>query len=80
MRIRIRGTKVDINWGTLIHVLFGLLAVFLHQEWVFTVIFLFKQYVDLHGGEASDECSGDIAEYSVGLVLGILVRRVLAFA
>lgn len=65
---------IDLNWGTLIHVIFGLLAAFLRQECLFTLIFLFKQVVDLIGGESSSECSGDVAEYTIGLVVAMLIR------
>jgi hypothetical protein len=77
VELKIFGTEIDLNWGSFIHIVFGLLAVFLRQEWLFTIIFLFKQGVDLFGGEASSECSGDVAEYCIGLVTGLLLRLIL---
>jgi hypothetical protein len=74
VKLKIFGTTIDLNFGSLVHVVFGLIAVFLRQEWLFTVIFLFKQGVDLVGGEASSECSGDVAEYACGLIIGLLLR------
>jgi hypothetical protein len=79
LRVRILNTKVDLDLGSLVHVVFGLLAAFLHQELVFTIIFLFKQGVDLAGGEAKPECSGDVAEYACGLIVGLLLRAFLPF-
>ncbi len=69
----IRNTEVDLNFGTLIHILFGFLAAIFHKEWLFTAIFLFKQTVDLYGGEKSFEACGDIVEYCIGLVTGLFL-------
>lgn len=77
IKIRILGIKIGLDWGSLVHVVFGLLAALLHQEWLSTIIFLFKQAVDLYGGEESSETSGDVAEYTIGLVSGLVVKVVL---
>ena len=74
----VRATKIGLNWYDALHVLFGFLAVSLRREWLFTIIFLFKQLVDFLGGENPAECGGDVAEYSVGLVLGLIFKNMLA--
>jgi hypothetical protein len=56
------------------HVLFGLLASLLNQEWLFTAIYLFYQLVDLIGGESPEEVKRDIVEYALGLLVGLFVR------
>jgi ABC-type Co2+ transport system permease subunit len=38
-------------------------------------VFLFKQAVDLRGGERPKETSGDVAEFVAGLLTGWLVAR-----
>jgi hypothetical protein len=56
------------------HVLFGLLASLLNQEWLFTLIYITYQLVDLIGGESPEELKGDIVEYALGLLAGLLVE------
>ncbi|MEM3646593.1 MAG: hypothetical protein QW334_00410 [Thermofilum sp.] len=70
--ILIRSTRVKPDYGSIVHFIFGVLAVLLNQIPVFTAIFLFKQAVDLVTGEHGDEVSGDVAEYSAGLILMLL--------
>ena len=73
-RIRILGTEIKLDWGSIIHLIFGMMAILLRQEWLFTVIFLFKQAIDVYGGEPTEEASGDIAEYCTGLTAGMLAK------
>jgi len=70
---RITVLKPDL--GSVAHVIFGLLAALLHAEYLFTAIFLVKQVGDaLLAGEDWAETSGDLVEYSVGLVAGLFLR------
>lgn len=74
---RIYKTIIEFKKGMLYHILFGFLGATLGYVWLFTLIFLFKQMLDLIDGEPPARVSGDVAEYSVGLILGLLVSRVL---
>jgi ABC-type Co2+ transport system permease subunit len=69
--------EVRFDWGALIHFVFGLLSGWLGpwQSAVAAAVFLFKQAVDLKGGERSAEASGDVAEFAAGLLTGWLVAR-----
>ena len=42
---------------------------------VAAAVFLFKQAVDVGGGERPEEASGDVAEFAAGLLAGWLVAR-----
>ena len=77
----IRKTRITRDWGLLFHFLFGFLATFLGHPWLFTLIFLFKQLIlDLMaGGEDPSIVSGDLAEYSAGLVAGAIAKLLLKF-
>ena len=71
-------TKITLDGGTLVHFIFGLLALLLDQAWLFTVIFLTKQMIDLAWGhEEPSETGGDIAEYSLGVVIGLVLMKLL---
>lgn len=69
--------EVRFDWGALIHFVFGLLSGWLGpwQSAVAAAVFLFKQAVDLKGGERSEEASGDVAEFAARLLTGWLVAR-----
>jgi hypothetical protein len=70
-----RVTAIRPDLGSVAHVVFGLLAALLYAEYLFTAIFLVKQLGDaLLAGEDWTEASGDLAEYSVGLVAGLFLR------
>jgi hypothetical protein len=56
------------------HFALGFLASMLNQEWLFTVIYITYQLVDLIGGESPEELKGDIVEYALGLLAGLLVE------
>jgi hypothetical protein len=71
-------TRISFDLGTIAHLIFGFLAVFFHYEFLFTLIFIFKQVVDVYGGEDVEETSGDIAVYCFGLVVGVIVLRLLS--
>jgi len=70
-------TDISLDWGTLVHFVFGLLAVFLGYEYLFSAIFCLKQLIDYHAGEDYGETSGDIAEFALGLVVGGLILSIL---
>jgi ABC-type Co2+ transport system permease subunit len=71
------GMEVRFDWGALVHFVFGLLSGWLGpwQSAVAEAVFLFKQAVDLKGGERPEEASGDVAEFAAGLLAGWLVTR-----
>jgi len=75
--VRAFRTEVRFDWGTLVHFVYGLLSGWLGpwQSLLAAAIFLFKQAVDLKGGERPEETSGDVAEFAAGLLTGWLVAR-----
>ena len=74
---RTRQTKVSLDWGSIIHILFGLLATMLNMEYLFTAIFLVKQLGDAYFlGEDWADTSGDIVEYVIGLIIGLCLKWV----
>ena len=80
MAVRAFRTEVRFDWGTLVHFVYGLLSGWLGpwQSAVATAVFLFKQAVDVRGGERPEETSGDVAEFAAGLLAGWLVARLSA--
>ena len=70
-------TEIKFDWGTVVHFLYGLLSGWLGawQSAVATFIFIFKQALDVKGGENTSETSGDIAEFASGLLVGWLLAR-----
>jgi ABC-type Co2+ transport system permease subunit len=70
-------TEVRLDWGALVHFVFGLLSGWLGpwQSAVATAVFIFKQAVDVRGSERPEEASGDVAEFAAGLLTGWLVAR-----
>jgi len=61
------------------HVFYGIAAGVLYPE-LMTLIFLFKQYFDWKSHkEAWKDTSRDITEFSIGLILGFILRRFLSF-
>jgi hypothetical protein len=74
VKVKIFGTTIDLGFGSLVHVAFGIVATIFGKELVFSLLFVIKQIIDLVGGEKPDETSGDIAEFACGLVLGCLLR------
>ncbi|MCC6051599.1 MAG: hypothetical protein LM580_12880, partial [Thermofilum sp.] len=66
MAVKAFRTEVKFDWGALVHFVFGLLSGWLGpwQSAVAAAIFLFKQAVDLRGGERPEEASGDVAEFA----------------
>ena len=77
MAVRAFRTEVRFDWGSLVHFVYGLLSGWLGpwQSAVAAAVFLFKQAVDLKGGERPEETSGDVAEFAAGLLVGWLVAR-----
>jgi hypothetical protein len=70
-----RITAIRPDFGSVAHVVFGLLAALLYAEYLFTAIFLVKQLGDaLLAGEDWAETSGDLVEYAIGLVAGLFLR------
>jgi len=72
-----RPKATEIDFGTFAHFLFGFLGGILDASYLFTGIFVFKQYMDWRAGEDWPETSGDIAEFSSGLVFGLIVKQFL---
>jgi len=72
-----RGTEITLDFGTIFHFLFGFLGGVLDASYLFAGIFLFKQFWDFKEGEEWAETSGDIAEFSSGLVAGLIMKRFL---
>jgi len=70
-------TIIDVRKGMIFHILFGLLAGILGCKLVFTLIFLFKQVLDLLSGEDPSIVSGEVAEYASGLIAGLIIRMVV---
>jgi hypothetical protein len=70
----VRKTRTAFDWGFVMHVLYGFLSVQFGQEWLFTVIFLFKQALDYIAGEDAAETSGDILEYAAGMILALSLK------
>jgi hypothetical protein len=74
---RTRQTIISLDWGSVFHVLFGFWAVLLNMEYLFTAIFLVKQFGDAYFlGEDWGETSGDIVEYVIGLIIGLWLKWV----
>jgi len=72
-------TKLTLDWGTLAHLVWGLLACLLDQLWLFSLLYVLKQIGDFHAGEPWEETSGDLVEYSGALVAGLILRQVGVF-
>jgi hypothetical protein len=70
-------TEVRLDWSALVYFVHGLLSGWLGswQSAVAAAAFLFKQAVDLRGGEKPEETSGDVAEFAAGLLAGWLVAQ-----
>jgi len=75
--MRVHGTQVIFDLGTIFHFLFGFLGGILDASYLFAGIFLFKQFWDFKEGEEWAETSGDIVEFSSGLVVGLIVKQFL---
>jgi len=72
--MRSRRTSVRLDFGSVVHVVFGFLAAILHQEWLLTTIFLVKQILDFLDCEDAAETSGDIVEFVAGMLLGWFIQ------
>lgn len=70
-------TTVKLDLGSVVHFIFGALAALLREEVLFTAIFLVKQLLDVYGGEDPAEASGDIAEFTAGLIVGLFIARII---
>lgn len=75
MRIQISKAEISLDWESAAHFIFGILAVFLSREWLFTAIFALKQCIDYHSGEDSSEVGGDIVEFVAGIILALILMR-----
>jgi len=60
--------------ASIMHTALGFVAVLWHIEVATTLVYLLYQYIDR---ESASEKKGDLVEYSVGLILGALVRWAL---
>jgi len=75
--MRDHGTRVIFDLETIFHFLFGFLGGILDASYLFTGIFVFKQYMDWRTSEDWPETSGDIAEFSTGLIAGLIAKQFL---
>jgi hypothetical protein len=65
--------RIKLDLGSIIHVIYGILAVVLHSEILFTVLFIAKQAIDLYGEEDPSETSTDLVEYAAGIVIAKVI-------
>ncbi|MEM1588976.1 MAG: hypothetical protein QXT26_06710 [Thermoproteota archaeon] len=73
--------EIDMDAGTFVHALFGFLGVILGRALkqlpfvvsLFSILFVLKQLLDVYGGEVPKVTGGDIAEYSTGLIVGLII-------
>jgi len=72
-----KGTEITLGFASIAHFFFGFLGGVLDASYLFTGIFLFKQFWDFKEGEEWAETSGDIAEFASGLVVGLIVKHFL---
>ncbi|MBS7642778.1 MAG: hypothetical protein QW374_04910 [Candidatus Bathyarchaeia archaeon] len=70
---RILNTIIEFRHGVIFHILFGFIGAVLGYPWLFSLIFIFKQILDLIDGDPPARISGEVAEYTLGLILGLLV-------
>jgi len=70
-------TEISLDWGSVAHFLFGFLGGILDASYLFTGIFVFKQLWDFREGEEWAETSGDVSEFSSGLVVGLIAKQFL---
>jgi len=75
--MKVHGTRVISDLGTIFHFLFGFLGGILDTSYLFAGIFVFKQYMDWRTGEDWPETSGDIAEFAAGLIAGLIAKQFL---
>lgn len=64
-----------IDYRDVIHFMFGVLAVLLGREMVFTLIFMFYQMFERF--ESDRAKLGDVIEYTIGLLTGIFIKHFL---
>jgi len=71
-------TKITLDSGTVCHVAYGVLGPLLHSEHIFSAIFVLKQCGDyLFSQEEWPESAGDITEYCIGMITGLILRSIL---
>jgi len=71
--------KIAPDSGTICHVAFGILGPLFHSEHIFSAIFVLKQCGDyLFSKEEWAESAGDITEYCIGMITGLVLRTLLA--
>ena len=59
------------------HFLYGFIGALLGCEWLFTTIYILYQLVDYYHSRDYEEVKEDIVEYTLGLILGIIVKHTL---
>jgi len=70
--------KLKPDLGTPCHVAFGFLGPILGYEWHFILIYSLKQVGDyLFSKEPWEETAGDIVEFTIAFVVGIVVKKIL---
>lgn len=80
---RIREMFPEIDWdvGTFIHFIYGFITPVLglmigdlpFAVGLFTTLFVLKQLLDVYGGEVPRITGGDIAEFTAGLIAGLIL-------
>ena len=73
--MKVRATRINFDRYLIAHIAWGVFGVASGMEWLTTVIYLFKQALDVIGGENVADTSGDVAEYAIGLALGWLIFK-----
>ena len=83
--IREHFREIDMDLGTAVHFLYGLLGILLGWgvgllafSWAITTfVFIVKQLLDVYGGEKPKITGGDIAEKEAGTIVGLVIVSLL---
>lgn len=68
-----------LDKGSIVHVIYGIMAGILGEALSFTLIFIAKQLIDIGSGEDHLEASGDLCEYATGLIIGSILRNYISY-
>lgn len=66
-----------LDKGSIVHVIYGIMAGVLGETLSFTLIFIAKQLIDIGSGEDHLETSGDLCEYAAGLIIGTMIKKAI---
>jgi len=70
-------TLTHTKLSNIVHTLYGFIGALLGYEWLFTTIYILYQLVDYYHSRDYEEVKEDIVEYTLGLILGIIVKHTL---